>query len=149
MTQPDLSPWQSSKRFGIAEYLPYTYWPTVSTVPQLSGNTVSYKETAPDSYNFIYDRTNRDMGTGQGYAGHIHPNYLDQLLDTVKELDRIDPNRYHYDLSGVTRQPTSPLSLVNRNNIRPPTPTLTGADAERIQQYNGVYDILKQISGSQ
>lgn len=130
----------------MAAFLPTSYWPTVDEMPKLSNNTISYKESAPDRYDFTYNRTGRSMGAGQGYnGGFMNPNYLDNLLDAGMFLDMADPNRYHYNLRDNRTQATqlSPLGLTRLST--PQAPVSTGVEAEKAQQNNPLYEALLRM----
>lgn len=107
-----------------------------------------------DVWNLNYDRTNRDLGSfapsiAELTSGKINPTTAQTYIDVVDLLNQVDPNRYHYDLSGQTTQAlqtplTSALEKSSAIN-----PTATQLEAEKIQQArNPLHEALSMILGS-
>lgn len=112
-----------SKRFGRFAYMaPIAYWPTLDSVAKKYGFG-NYNKKADGGREFKYGRTGRTLAEVYPQAGErISFKAADAALDNMTErtsfLDRVDPNRYHYNMEGLGRS-ASPI---------------TGMDAETIQQ---------------
>jgi hypothetical protein len=140
MTAPISAFGPQSKRFGIAASLPEKYWPDITDITR--GKEVAGASGA-GQYGLTYNRTGRPLGNITNYGGHVNPNAADAVLDYSEGLGRIDPNRYHYNLTDLTRQNYSYNPAFEPTRLSA-SPTLTGYAAESKQQANPLINDFSQ-----
>jgi len=148
------APWAASQRFGSLAYLsPEASWPTLPSIAKQYDVTIN--PTGDNTYQWLSNRVKGrvlgDLKLQGTYANQqrVNPYTADRMLDYKDYLDRVDPNRYHYDLRGLTRQTQAPYTPYTQ--ARPQTqtaePAYTGVAAESIQQNYKPYENYSRYYG--
>lgn len=129
----------------------YKDYPNLGSILKIPGTEA--RRLAENYWQIYYPRTDRVIGNVNannpwGFVGKVAPDVATGITSTKDLLDRVDPNRAHYDFSNSQQNKTSlfktPLTGAVAKPISQPKPVSTQSAAEYIQ--NPLYLALRKFS---